>query len=96
MDSNLAESQAQQREGFTVIPLRTPVTVGGDTVRQLRMREPAVEDTLAVEKTMRGGTDGEREVRLFANLCEVPPSTIEKLKMYDYKRVQDVYRDFLS
>ena len=96
MDSTPVESQDRQHEEITVIPLRAPVKEGGSTVHELRMREPAVGDTLAVEKTMRGGTDGEREVRLFANLCEVPPGVIEKLKMYDYKRVQDAYRDFLS
>ena len=96
MDSSSVESQDRQHEGITVIPLRRPVTVGGNTVHELRMREPAVGDTLTVEKTMRGGTDGEREVRLFANLCEVPTEAIEQLRMYDYKRVQDAYRDFLS
>lgn len=36
------------------------------------------------------------EIRLFANLCEVSPETVERLHMADYARLQDAYQSFLA
>ena len=76
------------------IDLDRPVTVGGETVERLTMRAPKVRDMLAQDKL--SGTDAEKEVRLFANLCEVAPAVIEELDLADYRRLQEAYTGFLS
>ena len=80
--------------GYTTVPLRYPVTHDGQKVSALRIRAPKVRDNLAAEKS--GGIDAEKEIRQFSNLCEVAPEVIESLYLYDYKKLQDAYRDFLS
>lgn len=75
------------------VPLRYPVEEAGVALPALSMRRPKVKDQLVVQK-MNGVSEAEREVRLFANLCEVPPSTIEDLDLEDYAAVQDAYRSF--
>lgn len=76
------------------ITLDYPITVDGAEVKKLSMRRPKVKDQLASDKS--GGSDGDKEVRLFANLCEVAPAVIEDLDMIDYGKVQEQYRSFLS
>jgi hypothetical protein len=76
------------------ITLDHPVTIGGVEVKTLRMRRPKVKDQLASERS--GGTNADKEVKLFANLCEVTPATIEELDLVDYKKIQDEYSGFLS
>lgn len=76
------------------IVLDYPVTVDKVEVKSLNMRRPKVRDQLAAEKG--GGGNAEQEVRLFANLCEVPSSTVEELDMVDYAKLQEKYRGFLS
>ncbi len=78
----------------TAIPLEHPVEIEGAKVNELKMRRPKVRDMIDAEKS--GGGNAEIEVRLFANLCEVTPSTIEELDMADYQAVQGVYTGFLS
>ena len=56
------------------------------------MRRPKVRDDKAAR---RGGASPEdRELRLFSNLCEVPPEVIEELDLADYARLQEAFRDF--
>lgn len=52
--------------------------------RQIAMREPTVEDQLAVAK----GSDAEREIALVANLCDLTPSEVKSLSLRNYRRVQ--------
>lgn len=52
--------------------------------RQIAMREPTVEDQLAVAK----GSDAEREISLVANLCDLSPSEVKSLSLRNYRRVQ--------
>jgi hypothetical protein len=59
------------------------------------MRRPKVRDQLVVAK-MKNVDAQEREVRIFANLCEVPPAVIESLDILDLLELQDVYRGFLG
>lgn len=75
------------------IKLQYPVEADGQKIDELNMRRPKVRDMLNAET---GGTDGEKEMRLFANLCDVAPDTIEQLDMADYLAVQEVYTGFLS
>jgi hypothetical protein len=76
------------------INLKHPITLGGEEYTQLTLRRPKVRDMLGVDK--QGGSDAEKEVRIFANLCEVPPSVIEELDLADYQALQGAYQDFLS
>lgn len=76
------------------ITLNYPVTVDGQQYNSLTMRRPKVRDQKAAEKGSE--SDADAETLLFANLCEVPPAVIDGLDMYDYAKVQGVYRGFLS
>lgn len=74
------------------IELKHPVSVGGVTVERLTLRRPKVKDLLAAEK---GTPDrAAQEVRLFANLCEVSPATIEELDLADYRQLQVLAEGF--
>ena len=44
---------------------------------------------------MKNTSDEEKEIRFFANLCEVTPSIIEELDEADYKQLSEIYMDFL-
>lgn len=76
------------------IELKTPVEAGGQRIDRIEMRRPKVRDLLAAEKAAKG--DAEREIRLFASLCEVEPAVIEELDLADYGRLQEAYRGFLG
>ena len=79
---------------MTTIKLKHPIEVDGIEVQQVTMRRPKVRDMIAAEKG--AGGDAEKELRMFANLSEITPQTIEELDMVDYKAMQDAYVDFLS
>lgn len=76
------------------IPLTYPITVDGTSVDSLQLRRPKVLDMLTVEKSTQ--SDAEKEIHLFANLCEVHPSALHELDMADYTKLQKTYQDFLS
>lgn len=76
------------------IKLEYPVSVDGAEVNSLSLRRPTVRDMLAADKA--AGSEAEKEIRMFSNLCEVTPSVIESLDLADYTRLQETYKDFLS
>lgn len=76
------------------IELDYPIQVNGVEVKTLKLRRPKVRDQLAVEKS--GGSNAEKEIRLFANLTEMPPETLEELDIRDYGKLQEAYQGFLS
>ena len=76
------------------IKLTHPIEADGGTVDALQLRRPVVRDMLAADKT--AGSEAEKEVRMFANLCEVTPGVIEALDLADYMTLQETYRGFLS
>lgn len=76
------------------ITLNYPIEHDGATVKEVAMRRPTVGDHLAAQKA--AGNDAEREIRLLANLAELPPAAIHKLDMKDYARMQQVLAGFLS
>lgn len=80
-------------EGHIDITLTRPMTIDGGSVRALRMREPLVNDQLAMDAAK--GSDADKEITLFSNLCEVSPDDIKKLTLRDYKRVQAAFGNFL-
>tara|TARA_B100001059_G_C17345062_1_gene337777 strand:- start:256 stop:447 length:192 start_codon:yes stop_codon:yes gene_type:complete len=58
------------------------------------MRRPTVRDQLDFEEGK--GTEGRKVVRLIANLCDVPPKSIEALDGQDFERLSEVLQTFRS
>lgn len=77
------------------IKLQYPVTIDGVLISELNMRRSKVKDRLAVA-AMQGKTDEEKEIVLFANLCDVSPDVIRELDESDYPAVQKVYIGFFG
>ena len=48
---------------------------------------------LAADK--RAGSEAEKEVRMFAHLCEVAPGVIDALDLADYTTLRETYKGFL-
>ena len=76
------------------ISLSFPLDVNGATIRTIHMRRPTVADMLAADKAK--GTDAEKEVAMFANLCTLAPSDLAKLDMADYAKLREAWSGFLS
>ena len=79
---------------MNTVTLKHPVDLNGEKTKTLTMRRPKVKDQLAADKGM--SSSAEKEIRLFANLCEVAPPVIEELDLADYKQLQEAYTGFLS
>jgi len=79
---------------MTRIELKYPIEVAGETITSLNLRRPKVRDMLAADKTE--GGEAEKEVAMFANLCEVSREVILELDGADYHRLQEEYSGFLS
>ena len=77
------------------ITLKYPVEVTGQSYDKLSMRRSKIKDRLLVAK-MKTTSDEEKEIRLFANLCEVEPKVIEELDEADYSNLQKVYLGFFN
>jgi len=77
------------------IELKYQIESGGQTYKELSMRRSKVKDRLIVAK-MKTASDEEKEIRLFANLCEVEPKIIEELDESDYANLQKAYMDFFK
>ncbi len=77
------------------IELKYPVEATGETFINLTMRRSKIKDRLLVAK-MKTASDEEKEIRLFANLCEVEPKVIEELDEADYSNLQKVYLGFFN
>ena len=77
------------------IELKYPVEATGETLNSLTMRRSKIKDRLLVAK-MKTASDEEKEIRLFANLCEVEPKVIEELDESDYSNLQKVYLGFFN
>jgi hypothetical protein len=76
------------------IELTHPIDIDGTKVSVLQLRRPKVRDMLGVEKSV--DNDAEKEIQLFANLCELTPENLLDLDMADYSKLQKAYQDFLS
>lgn len=77
----------------TSITLEYPVTVDGLEYQELFMRRPKMRDQIKAKKGK--GTDADKEIVMFADLCEAPPDVIKELDIADYYRLQDTFQDFL-
>ncbi len=78
-----------------IIELKYPVESSGQILQKLTMRRSKVKDRLLVAK-MKNSSDEEKEIRLFANLCEVEPQVIEELDESDYANLQKLYLSFFA
>ena len=76
------------------IELTHPIDIDGTKVSVLQLRRPKVRDMFSVEKSV--DNDAEKEIQLFANLCELTPENLLDLDMADYSKLQKAYQDFLS
>lgn len=81
------------QNGTVDIPLGKALTIDGASVTALRMREPTVEDQLAMDAMT--GSDSTKELAMFANLCQQTPDALKKLTLRDYKKVQAAFTGFL-
>lgn len=73
------------------ITLKYPLENG---VTELKMRRPKVRDMMTADKAE--GSDADKEITMFANLCEVTPEELHDLDMADYQQVQKAYKAFLA
>ena len=78
----------------TQIKLKHGITISGANVKTVTMRAPTVADTLAAEKL--GGSDAEKELAIFANLCELSPADLQGMLLSDYKKLQEAWRGFFD
>lgn len=76
----------------TPIDLEYPITVDGVEVSSLAMRRPTVADQLAFEEGK--GSEARRTVALMANLCDVPPASIQQLDASDFAKLAEVLKGF--
>ena len=76
------------------ITLKHPFDLNGEKVKTISMRRPKVKDQLAADKGT--ASSAEKEIKLFANLCEVAPDVIQELDLADYRQLQEAYTGFLS
>ena len=76
------------------IKLQFPVEHNGGEIASLKMRRPRVRDQRVADKS--ADDVGDKEIALFANLCEVDPEVIHDLDLADYTNVQEAYKGFLS
>jgi hypothetical protein len=76
-------------DGSVTVTLSRPIEIDGASVPALTMREPTVEDHLVAEKVK--GSDLEREIAMFGNLCGVTPASIRRLPHRDYLRLAAAY-----
>lgn len=73
-------------DGFVDITLARPAKFDGVERTSLRMREPTVQDQLVSNSSK--GDEGQREIAMLANLCEVSPEGVKALTLRNYKRLQ--------
>lgn len=76
------------------ITLNFPIEHDGVPISEIALRRPTVGDRLAAQKA--GGLEAEQEIRLLANLAELPPAAIMKLDLKDYRELQKALAGFLS
>lgn len=79
---------------FIDVTLRRQYVLAGVKTNVVRMREPTVKDQITASEM--SGSDALREVRTFANLCDVAPNEIEALGSPDYSRLQAAYTSFFD
>jgi hypothetical protein len=72
--------------------LKFPVASAGLTVSEVTMRRPTVRDQLLASKAE--GSDADKELNIFAQLCEVEQDVILEMDLEDYEGLQKTYTGF--
>jgi len=80
-------------DGFADITLSREFDIGGTKTTALRMREPTVKDQRAAFK--QSDNENDRELAMFANLCEISPGELERLPLRDFAVLQDAFLGFI-
>lgn len=81
-------------DGSATVTLSRPADIAGVKAPSITMREPTVDDQLAMDAV--SGSDGVKEISIFANLSMLAPSDISKLPLRDYKRLQVAFGFFID
>jgi hypothetical protein len=76
------------------ITLSEPIKKDGIEIQTLSMREPTVEDMLAIRKTT--APTPEQEIELFSNLCQLEPENMLSIKWKDYLKIQRTYSKLIG
>ena len=72
-----------------LIKLSKPIDINGVKIDALRMREPTVGDQLDAERL--SANEAERELKLFARLCDCADNDLRALALRDYKKLQTAF-----
>ena len=79
----------------TAIAIDFPITIAGGTqVTALTLRRPKVLDIQSANRS--GGSDAKKECVLFAALTGVSEAAIQSLDWADYRKLKQIYGDFLE
>ena len=82
-------------DGYCDVTLSRPLELkSGAQAEKLRVREPTVDDQIVYQE--RKGSEAQKEIQTFADLCEVAPEDIRALRLKDYQRLQEAYQGFLN
>ncbi len=93
-DKALPEFLKENADGSIDITLTRSMDIDGLKVETLRMREPTVNDQLVMDASK--GSDVEKEISMFANLCQIAKEDIKKLTLKNYQRVQKAFSSFIN
>lgn len=74
--------------------LAKSVTFEKKTYTKLTMRRPKVRDMRLAQQLT--DTAMGYELVLFSNLCDIPEGLMDELDEKDYRKMQEIYRSFLS
>jgi hypothetical protein len=88
------EQNKEQNDTPKEITLDFPIKFKGLDIKTLTLRRAKVKDQLRASKLNKSAE--EKEMFVFANLCDVEPDCIGELDMADYQKLQDGYSDFLQ
>lgn len=83
------ENVKLNEDGTADITLSRPIEISGTKVSAFRMSEPTVQTQLDMDAAK--GSDVEKEIGMFANLCMQSPADIKRLPLRDYKRLQAAF-----
>ncbi len=76
------------------INLFFPIKESGVELHSVTMRRPKVRDQMKADTGP--GTQAQKEVNLFADLCGLAPDTLKELDMADYRKLQKAFDVFLQ
>ena len=69
------------------IELSSPITINGEEIKEITMREPTVGDQLAAAKT--ATSVPEQELHVIASLCDISPQDLHAMAWKDYRKLQE-------